>query len=45
MLTHSLQVDDLEKEWTWTKEFDLITSRMMNGSFADNGAIVKKAYE
>ncbi|KAK4156098.1 S-adenosyl-L-methionine-dependent methyltransferase [Chaetomidium leptoderma] len=40
----SFEVDDLEKEWTWSKRFDLITSRMMNGSFADPAAIVEKVY-
>jgi hypothetical protein len=40
-----LKVDDLEKDWTWSKPFDLIMSRMMNGSFADNAAIVAKVYE
>ncbi|CAH0058293.1 unnamed protein product [Clonostachys solani] len=28
------EVDDLEKEWTWTKPFDYIFSRMMIMSFA-----------
>jgi hypothetical protein len=40
-----LQVDDLEKEWTWSKKFDFIMARMMNGSFADPAAIVKKVFE
>lgn len=39
------KVDDLEKDWTWSKPFDLIMSRMMNGSFEDNAAIVAKVYE
>jgi hypothetical protein len=39
------KVDDLEKDWTWSKPFDLIVSRMMNGSFEDNSSIVAKAYE
>jgi hypothetical protein len=39
------KIDDLEKDWTWTKSFDFIFSRFMTGSFADNSAIVKKAFE
>jgi hypothetical protein len=41
----SFEIDDLEKEWTWSKKFDLIFSRMMTGSFADPASIAKKAYE
>jgi SAM-dependent methyltransferase len=39
------EVDDLEKEWTWTKPFDYIFSRMMVGSFADWNAYVQQAYD
>ncbi|KAK4443478.1 S-adenosyl-L-methionine-dependent methyltransferase [Podospora aff. communis PSN243] len=39
------EIDDLEKDWTWSKPFDFIFSRFMTGSFADNGAIVKKAFD
>ncbi|GAB1315639.1 hypothetical protein MFIFM68171_05849 [Madurella fahalii] len=41
----SFEIDDLEKEWTWSKPFDFIISRFMTGSFADNAAIVKKAFD
>ncbi len=40
-----VQIDDLEKEWTWSKPFDFIFSRMMTGSFASNESIVQKAFE
>ncbi|KAK4235348.1 S-adenosyl-L-methionine-dependent methyltransferase [Achaetomium macrosporum] len=39
------EIDDLEKDWTWSKPFDFILSRMMTGSFADNAAIVAKVYK
>ena len=38
-------MDDLEKEWTWSKPFDYIFSRMMVGSFADWDAYIKQASE
>jgi SAM-dependent methyltransferase len=41
----TFEIDDLEKYWTWSKPFDFIFSRFMTGSFADNGAIVKKAFD
>jgi len=45
MLIRDLQIDDLEKEWTWSQPFDFIFSRMMTGSFSDNAEIVQKAFE
>lgn len=39
------EIDDLEKDWMWSKQFDFIFSRMMDGSFADHAAIVQKAYD
>lgn len=45
MLTGRGQIDDLEKEWTWSQPFDFIFSRMMTGSFSDNADIVQKAFE
>ncbi|EMT71448.1 hypothetical protein FOC4_g10009948, partial [Fusarium odoratissimum] len=39
----SFEIDDLEKEWTWTTPFDFIFSRMMTGSFSDPETIAKKA--
>ncbi|KAK4197646.1 S-adenosyl-L-methionine-dependent methyltransferase [Triangularia verruculosa] len=41
----SFEIDDVEKDWTWSKPFDFIISRFMTGSFADNAAIVKKVYD
>ncbi|KAG5800315.1 hypothetical protein H9Q69_000613 [Fusarium xylarioides] len=41
----SFEIDDLEKEWTWTTPFDFIFSRMMTGSFSDPEAIAKKAFD
>ncbi|KAH6857144.1 TAM domain methyltransferase [Chaetomium sp. MPI-CAGE-AT-0009] len=40
----SFEVDDLEKDWMWTKEFDFIMARMVNGCFSDPKGIVQKAY-
>jgi hypothetical protein len=40
-----VQIDDLEKEWTWSQPFDFIFSRMMTGSFSDNADIVQKAFK
>ncbi|KAM5345069.1 hypothetical protein ACJ41O_010931 [Fusarium nematophilum] len=40
----SFEIDDLEKEWTWTKHFDFVFSRVMAGSFQDYQAYIKKAY-
>ncbi|KAF7552037.1 hypothetical protein G7Z17_g4572 [Cylindrodendrum hubeiense] len=31
----TFEVDDVEKDWTWTKKFDYIFVRLMAGSFAD----------
>ncbi|KAJ0302071.1 hypothetical protein Brms1b_012181 [Colletotrichum noveboracense] len=39
------KLDDLEKDWTWSRPFDFIFSRMMTGSFADNRSIVYKAFD
>jgi SAM-dependent methyltransferase len=40
----SFEIDDLEKEWTWTKPFDFIFSRVMAGSFEDYQSYFDKAY-
>lgn len=40
----SFEIDDLEKEWTWTKPFDFIFSRVMAGSFEDYQAYADKAF-
>ncbi|EFX06460.1 methyltransferase type 12 [Grosmannia clavigera kw1407] len=41
----SFEIDDLEKEWTWTKKFDFIFSRMMLGCFENLPAIIKVAFD
>ncbi|KAF4843324.1 Secondary metabolism regulator laeA [Colletotrichum siamense] len=38
------EVDDLEKEWTWSEPFDFIFARSMMGSFADWPAVIEQAY-
>ncbi|KAL6352360.1 hypothetical protein LRP88_14342 [Fusarium phalaenopsidis] len=38
------EIDDLEKEWTWTKKFDFIFARMMLGCFQDFPQIIKVAF-
>ncbi|EGC43968.1 TAM domain methyltransferase [Histoplasma capsulatum var. duboisii H88] len=40
----SFEIDDLEKDWTWTRPFDYIFSRMMVGSFADFSRFADQAY-
>ncbi|KAM0326148.1 hypothetical protein ACHAQA_006742 [Verticillium albo-atrum] len=37
--------DDVEKEWTWSKPFDLIFSRVMAGSFTDYKGFVEKSFK
>ncbi|KAG9498124.1 hypothetical protein J7337_011019 [Fusarium musae] len=41
----SFEIDDLEKEWTWTKKFDFIFARMMLGCFTDFPQIIKVAFD
>ncbi|KAK1460814.1 methyltransferase domain-containing protein [Colletotrichum melonis] len=41
----SFEVDDLEKEWTWSKPFDFILGRNMNASFSDWDNVIKQAYD
>ncbi|KAH0420976.1 TAM domain methyltransferase [Colletotrichum camelliae] len=41
----AMKLDDLEKDWTWSRPFDFIFSRMMTGSFSDNRSIVYKAFD
>ncbi|KAG5657659.1 hypothetical protein KAF25_007692 [Fusarium avenaceum] len=38
------EIDDLEKEWTWSEPFDFIFARTMTGSFADTEKFVNNAY-
>ncbi|PKS12616.1 hypothetical protein jhhlp_000824 [Lomentospora prolificans] len=39
------EIDDVEKEWTWTKKFDFIFARMMLGCFEDLRRFVRVAYD
>lgn len=39
------ELDDLEKEWTWTRPFDFIFSRILAGSLEDTEGFIRKAYE
>jgi hypothetical protein len=39
------ELDDLEKEWTWTQKFDFIFARMMLGCFEDLPGMIKVAYD
>ncbi|KAF9874119.1 methyltransferase domain-containing protein [Colletotrichum karsti] len=41
----SFEVDDVEKEWTWSTPFDLIVARNMIGCFANWEATIKQAYD
>ncbi|KAM0076054.1 hypothetical protein ACKRZS_011840 [Fusarium odoratissimum] len=41
----SFEIDDLEKEWTWTQKFDFIFARMMLGCFTDLPQIIKVAFD
>ncbi|OAG43179.1 hypothetical protein AYO21_02465 [Fonsecaea monophora] len=41
----SFEIDDVEREWTWSFPFDYIFSRMMVGSFADWPSFIGRAYE
>ncbi|KAJ3542738.1 hypothetical protein NM208_g3939 [Fusarium decemcellulare] len=41
----NFELDDLEKDWTWSSPFDFIFARVMTGCFTDMQAFVHKAYE
>ncbi|KIH87705.1 methyltransferase domain containing protein [Sporothrix brasiliensis 5110] len=41
----SFEVDDIEKEWTWTKPFDFIWWRALLGCFSDAQAMVQKCFD
>ena len=41
----TFEIDDIEKEWTWSRKFDYIFCRMMAGSFANVSRVLKQAYE
>ncbi|PGH00526.1 hypothetical protein GX51_05741 [Blastomyces parvus] len=41
----SFEIEDLETEWTWSRPFDYIFSRMLVGSFADFPQFADQAYK
>ncbi|KAL0930719.1 TAM domain methyltransferase [Colletotrichum truncatum] len=41
----SFEIDDIEKEWTWSTPFDFVFIRSMVGSFSDWQDIIDKAYD
>ncbi|KAI6360051.1 hypothetical protein MCOR25_006859 [Pyricularia grisea] len=41
----TFEIDDLEKEWTWSTKFDFIFARMMTGSFSENRSVVEKVFD
>ncbi|KAL0933766.1 uncharacterized protein CTRU02_210565 [Colletotrichum truncatum] len=38
------EIDDLEKDWTWTEPFDFINCRSMASCFANPAKVVEKCY-
>ncbi|KAF4974544.1 hypothetical protein FZEAL_8568 [Fusarium zealandicum] len=45
LMNCKFEIDDVEKEWTLTKPFDFIFSRMMVGSFADWERYLEQTFE
>ncbi|CCT69519.1 related to methyltransferase [Fusarium fujikuroi IMI 58289] len=41
----TFEIDDAEKEWTWTKPFDYIFVRLMVGSIADWDKLIRQSYD
>lgn len=41
----SFELDDIEKEWTWTRPFDLIFSRTITGCLQNTEDFIKQAYK
>ncbi|OAA63548.1 TAM domain methyltransferase [Niveomyces insectorum RCEF 264] len=41
----SFEVDDIEKEWTWSKKFDFIWWRALLGCFSDVQSMVQKCFD
>ncbi|WYZ38341.1 hypothetical protein EsH8_III_000255 [Colletotrichum jinshuiense] len=39
------EIDDIEKEWTWSEPFDFIFARSMNGSFANRAEFIANAFD
>jgi hypothetical protein len=40
----SFEVDDIEKEWLYSKPFDFIFGRVLAGSLADPQGFIKTAF-
>lgn len=40
----TFEIDDVEKEWTWTKPFDFVFGRVMAGSFVDPQVVINSAF-
>ncbi|TDZ22278.1 Secondary metabolism regulator LAE1 [Colletotrichum orbiculare MAFF 240422] len=40
----SFEIDDIEKPWTWSKQFDFIFSRTLSGSILDPAKLVDSIY-
>nr|XP_036579860.1 TAM domain methyltransferase [Colletotrichum truncatum]KAF6787540.1 TAM domain methyltransferase [Colletotrichum truncatum] len=41
----SFEIDDIEKPWTWSKQFDFIFSRTLGGSILDPVKLVDSIYK
>ncbi|KAL4412520.1 methyltransferase domain-containing protein [Colletotrichum abscissum] len=41
----SFEVDDIEKDWTWSTKFDFIHIRHMNSAIADWERLLRQAYD
>ncbi|CAK7274960.1 hypothetical protein SEPCBS57363_006432 [Sporothrix epigloea] len=41
----SFEVDDVEKDWTWSRSFDFIYWRALLGCFSDPQSIVQKCFD
>ncbi|RGP79402.1 hypothetical protein FLONG3_2457 [Fusarium longipes] len=41
----TFEIDDAEREWTWTKPFDYIFVRLMSGSIADWDKFTRQCFE
>ncbi|KAK1452037.1 methyltransferase domain-containing protein [Colletotrichum melonis] len=39
------EIDDVEEEWTWSRPFDYIHSRVMTGSISDWDLYLRRCYE
>ncbi|KAF5548915.1 methyltransferase [Fusarium mexicanum] len=41
----TFEIDDAEKEWTWTKPFDYVFVRLMVGSIANWDKLIRQSYD